>query len=54
MSLPGLQLSAPEEKVVTPVIHDIKQNTEWRFEVAFGVKVEVKVSPGGTVSTLKY
>lgn len=43
MSLPGLQLEAPVETGSTPTIHDIKENSEWRFEVAFGSKVEVKV-----------
>jgi len=43
MSLPGLQLSAPVETTVTPIIHDLKEGTEWRFEVAFGTKVEVRV-----------
>lgn len=42
-TLPGLQLSTPGEPVSTQIIHDIKENTEWRFEVAFGSKVEVKV-----------
>lgn len=44
MSLPGLQLEAPVETGSTPTIHDIKENSEWRFEVAFGSKIEVKVS----------
>lgn len=43
MSLPGLQLEAPIESGSTLTIHDIKENSEWRFEVAFGSKVEVKV-----------
>ena len=47
MSLPGLQLEAPVETGSTPTIHDIKENSEWRFEVAFGSKVEVKV--GGNI-----
>lgn len=42
-SLPGLQLNTPSEPVSTPTIHEIKENTEWRFEVAFGSKIEVKV-----------
>ncbi len=28
----------------TPVIHDIRANSEWRFEVAFGQSIEVKAS----------
>ena len=43
MSLPGLDLSAPTETVVTPTVHELKEQTEWRFEVAFGTKVEVRV-----------
>lgn len=43
MSLPGLELSAPAETAVTPTIHELKEQTEWRFEVAFGTKVEVRV-----------
>jgi len=43
MSLPGLNISAPAEEIVVPKIHDLKEGTEWRFEVSFGTKVEVKV-----------
>lgn len=43
MSLPGLELSAPVETHVTPTVHELKEQTEWRFEVAFGTKVEVRV-----------
>ena len=44
MSLPGLQISStPLEVEVVPTIHELKEGTEWRFEVAFGSKVEVKV-----------
>ena len=43
MSLPGLDLSAPVETLVTPTIHELKEQTEWRFEVAFGTKLEVRV-----------
>lgn len=44
MALPGLQLNAPAAPVSSaPILHDIKENTEWRFEVAFGSKIEVKV-----------
>lgn len=43
MSLPGLDLDAPDETVVTPTVHELKEQTEWRFEVAFGTKVEVRV-----------
>lgn len=44
MSLPGLNISAPEEVVIAPVVHDIKACTEWRFEVAFDTRITVKVS----------
>lgn len=43
MSLPGLQLNAPTEPVLATTFHDIAENTEWRFEAAFGYKIEVKV-----------
>lgn len=43
MSLPGLDLSAPVETVTTPTVHELNGQTEWRFEVAFGSKVEVRV-----------
>ena len=44
MSLPGLQISStPLEVEVVSTIHELKEGTEWRFEVAFGSKVEVKV-----------
>ena len=43
MSLPGLELPAPVETVTEPVVHELKEQTEWRFEVAFGTKVEVRV-----------
>lgn len=43
MSLPGLDLSAPVETVATPTVHELKEQTEWRFEVAFGTKVQVRV-----------
>ena len=43
MSLPGLELSAPVETAVTLTVHELKEQTEWRFEVAFGTKLEVRV-----------
>ena len=43
MSLPGLDLSAPVEVVVNPTVYELKEQTEWRFEVAFLAKVEVRV-----------
>lgn len=48
MSLPGLQLEAPVVSISEPTIHDIKENSEWRFEVPFGSKVEVKVGGNST------
>lgn len=44
MSLPGLQLDSPSEPTVAAsAFHDLGSNTEWRFEVAFGTNIEVKV-----------
>ena len=43
MSLPGLQLSAPVENVIAPTVHELKEGVEWRFEVAFGTKIELRV-----------
>ena len=44
MSLPGLGLSvALESQYHPPVVHELKEGTEWRFEVAFESNVEVKV-----------
>lgn len=43
MSLPGLQISTPVvATVAAPIVHDLEANTEWRFEVAFGGKIEIK------------
>ncbi|KAL8703021.1 MAG: hypothetical protein Q9201_003797 [Fulgogasparrea decipioides] len=46
MSLPGLQISAPIEPIVATAIHEIQAETEWRFEVAFGSKIDVKLLSG--------
>ena len=43
MSLPGLDLTAPVETVLTQTVHELKEQTEWRFEVAFGTKIEIRV-----------
>ena len=43
MSLPGLDLSAPVETVVDPTVYELKEQTEWRFEVAFLSKIEIRV-----------
>lgn len=44
MSLPGLGLAAPQEVTTQPsTIHDLGEGTEWRFEVAFGASIEIKV-----------
>ncbi len=43
MSLPGLQLSASDEPVLSAVVHHLTEGSEWRFEVAFGSTVEIKV-----------
>ncbi|KAI9821526.1 MAG: Cleavage polyadenylation factor subunit clp1 [Phylliscum demangeonii] len=45
MSLPGLQLSAPAEPAA-PTIHVLERGSEWRFEVAFGRSIEVKLLAG--------
>ncbi|KAI9880611.1 MAG: Cleavage polyadenylation factor subunit clp1 [Pleopsidium flavum] len=45
MSLPGLQLTAPVE-VAAPAVHELQKASEWRFEVAFGSNVEVKLLSG--------
>ncbi|KAL8719273.1 MAG: hypothetical protein Q9225_003703 [Loekoesia sp. 1 TL-2023] len=46
MSLPGLQLSAPIEPVVNTAVHNLSPGSEWRFEVAFGSKVDIKLQSG--------
>ncbi|KAL8953152.1 MAG: hypothetical protein Q9222_000973 [Ikaeria aurantiellina] len=46
MSLPGLQLSAPVEAVVSTQIYDVPEGTEWRFEVQFGSNVEIRLLSG--------
>lgn len=51
MSLPGLDLSAPVETVVTPTVHELKEQTEWRFEVAFGTRIEVRVNTRSFLSS---
>ena len=44
MALPGLQMNTiPLVKEKTATVTELQQNSEWRFEVAFGEKVEVKV-----------
>lgn len=44
MSLPGLGLSEPEEVfTVETHQHDLAKECEWRFEVAVGKYVQVKV-----------
>lgn len=35
-------MSAPTASA-TPVVHELQQNSEWRFEVAIGQKIDVKV-----------
>ena len=43
MSLPGLNVETPVQESVKRSTVELKENTEWRFEIAFGTKVEVKV-----------
>ncbi|KAK2882654.1 Cleavage polyadenylation factor subunit clp1 [Arthroderma sp. PD_2] len=49
MSLPGLELSQPIEAQrapAAPVQHSLSKGSEWRFEVAFGNAVRVKLLSG--------
>ncbi|KIY01847.1 uncharacterized protein Z520_01985 [Fonsecaea multimorphosa CBS 102226] len=47
MSLPGLGLEEPEEvHTVEATQHELTQETEWRFEVAVGKYVQVKLLTG--------
>ncbi|KAI9786570.1 MAG: Cleavage polyadenylation factor subunit clp1 [Candelina submexicana] len=47
MALPGLQLSAPTPvPVAAPSTHDISKGSEWRFEVAYGDNIDVKLLSG--------
>jgi hypothetical protein len=45
MSLPGLGLAEPDEAplVETTTEHKLAEGSEWRFEVAFGKHVSVRV-----------
>ena len=46
MALPGLNfdvIKLPLQEKQT-VVHELKPNTEWRFEVSFETSVEVKTS----------
>lgn len=44
MNLPGLGLEEPEEiQKVETAQHDLAKDCEWRFEVAVGKYVQVKV-----------
>ena len=45
MSLPGLGLEEPEEvQTVETTQHELAKGREWRFEVAAGKYVQLKVS----------
>ncbi|KAF3895712.1 mRNA cleavage and polyadenylation factor CLP1 [Trichophyton interdigitale] len=50
MSLPGLELSQPtveaQRAPAAPVQHTLSQGSEWRFEVAYGNSVRVKLLSG--------
>ncbi|EEQ30858.1 pre-mRNA cleavage complex II protein Clp1 [Microsporum canis CBS 113480] len=50
MSLPGLELSQPtveaQRAPAAPVQHILSKDSEWRFEVAFGNSVKVKLLSG--------
>jgi len=45
LGLPGLGLAEPDEAplVETTTEHELAEGSEWRFEVAFGKHVTVKV-----------
>ena len=44
MALPGLGLAVPLEPESQPsTIYEIEERMEWRFEIAFGLELEVKV-----------
>ncbi|KAL9597140.1 MAG: hypothetical protein Q9219_005362 [cf. Caloplaca sp. 3 TL-2023] len=46
MSLPGLQLVTSIDPVINTTVHELLEGSEWRFEVAFGSKIEVKLLSG--------
>ena len=47
MSLPGLGLAVPvEPESQPPTVHELDEGSEWRFEVAQGTHIEVKVIMG--------
>ena len=52
MALPGLGLAVSLEPESQPsTIHELEEGTEWRFEIAFGLEIEVKV--GQDISSAK-
>ena len=53
MSLPGLHISTPEPETKSVAAHELKERTEWRFEVAFGTHVEIKVRSCSVVSHVR-
>ncbi|KAI9883504.1 MAG: hypothetical protein M1823_004721 [Watsoniomyces obsoletus] len=47
MSLPGLQVVVPTvDEPAATIVHELPRGSEWRFEVAFGVEVQVKLLTG--------
>ncbi|KAF4631926.1 hypothetical protein G7Y89_g6210 [Cudoniella acicularis] len=52
MSIPGLGQVAPAATFLAPtvtastVVHELQANSEWRFEVAYGQSIEVRVLSG--------
>ncbi|TVY39548.1 mRNA cleavage and polyadenylation factor [Lachnellula occidentalis] len=52
MNIPGLGQAAPAATFSAPTIqaaiavHDLQANSEWRFEVAYGQSIEVKILSG--------
>lgn len=59
MSIPGLGQDEPEEELSRAgvpseqtITHELRKETEWRFEVAIGRSIEVKVSRHFSASSL--
>ena len=50
LGLPGLGLEEPSEQSQTIEVgqHELSSGSEWRFEVAFGKSVKVRVSFAAT------
>ena len=44
MSLPGLHVATPAQEVAVTAINDLKERSEWRFEVSHDNNIQVKAS----------